>query len=106
MGARSVVINSYSGAGMSVVAAQPSEIISVWLGKSLDDRSARADREMVARLVYPEEEALDEPDRVSIFTPEGAVILGLSEGRTIEYETRDGRRKTLTVLDVQKSVGA
>jgi regulator of nucleoside diphosphate kinase len=38
------------------------------------------------------------PDSISILTPVGAALLGLGEGQSIAYETRDGRTKRLTVL--------
>ena len=37
------------------------------------------------------------PDAISILTPVGAALLGLAEGQSISYETRDRRINTLTV---------
>jgi regulator of nucleoside diphosphate kinase len=48
-------------------------------------------------LVYPGEEDIDD-GRISILTPVGAALLGLSEGQSIEWETRYGEPRTLTVL--------
>jgi regulator of nucleoside diphosphate kinase len=48
-------------------------------------------------LVYPGEEDIDD-GRISILTPVGAALLGLSEGQSIEWETRIGESRTLTVL--------
>ncbi len=45
----------------------------------------------------------DESGSISILTPVGAALLGLSEGQSIAYETRDGRTKTITVLEVSES---
>lgn len=39
-------------------------------------------------------------EAISIMTPVGAALLGLSEGQSISYETPDNRIKTITVLDV------
>jgi regulator of nucleoside diphosphate kinase len=39
-------------------------------------------------------------DVISILTPVGIAILGLSEGQSISYETPDRRIKTLTVLKI------
>jgi regulator of nucleoside diphosphate kinase len=52
-----------------------------------------------AILVYPEELSAT-PDGLSILTPVGTALLGLAEGQTISYETRDGRIKTLAVLEI------
>jgi regulator of nucleoside diphosphate kinase len=48
-------------------------------------------------LVYPGEEDIDD-GRISILTPVGAALLGLSEGHSIEWETRNGESRTLTLL--------
>lgn len=53
--------------------------------------------ERTASLVYPGEEDIDD-GRVSILTPIGAALLGLSEGQSIEWETRTSESRNLTVL--------
>lgn len=50
-----------------------------------------------ASLVYPGEEDIDQ-GRISILTPIGAALLGLSQGQSIEWETRNGMARTLTVV--------
>jgi regulator of nucleoside diphosphate kinase len=40
------------------------------------------------------------PDVISILTPVGSALFGLSEGQSIAYETPDGRIKTLTALRI------
>jgi len=50
-------------------------------------------------LVYPGEENVDE-GRISILTPIGAALLGLSEGQSIAWEWRDGMPRSLTVLQL------
>jgi regulator of nucleoside diphosphate kinase len=50
-------------------------------------------------LVYPGQENSVE-GRISILTPVGAALLGLSEGQNISYATPDGRQKNLTLLKV------
>ena len=37
---------------------------------------------------------------ISVVTPVGAALLGLSEGQSISYETPDDRIKTITVLKI------
>ena len=41
--------------------------------------------------------------RVSILTPVGTALLGLSKGQSITWHSRDGRLQTLTVLEVKGS---
>jgi regulator of nucleoside diphosphate kinase len=52
-----------------------------------------------ATIVYPGEEA-GAADRVSVVTPVGAALIGLSEGQSIDYLADDGRSGRLTVLNV------
>jgi regulator of nucleoside diphosphate kinase len=50
-------------------------------------------------LVYPSEESIDE-GRISVLTPIGTALLGLSEGQSIEWETLNGVKRTLTLVKV------
>lgn len=52
-----------------------------------------------ASLVYPGEEDIDQ-GRISILTPIGTALLGLSAGQSIEWEVRPGAFRTLTVLSL------
>jgi regulator of nucleoside diphosphate kinase len=48
-------------------------------------------------LVYPGEADI-ERSKVSILTPIGTALLGLSVGQTIDFVANDGRRQSLTVV--------
>lgn len=61
------------------------------------DDETGASREIV--LVYPHEANI-ELNRISILTPVGAALIGLSQGQRIEFETPDKRTRGLTVLAV------
>jgi regulator of nucleoside diphosphate kinase len=77
--------------------AVPADVVT--MGSTVrfsDDESGRVN---VVRLVYPRE-ARFPGETISVLTPVGAALLGLSEGQSIEYETLAGRIKTLTVLKV------
>jgi len=39
-------------------------------------------------------------ERVSIMTPVGVALLGLSAGQSFQWKTRDGRMETLTIISV------
>lgn len=52
-------------------------------------------------LVYPHE-ANSELDRISILTPVGAALIGLSTGQRIEFETPGKRNRSVTVLAVSQ----
>lgn len=71
----------------------------VTMGATVQFRDEESGRVNVVRLVYPREVNLYRQG-VSVLAPVGAALLGLSEGQSIDYETIDGRIKTLTVLKV------
>lgn len=50
-------------------------------------------------LVYPGEADIA-AGRISILTPIGTALIGLSEGQSISWTARDGRKQKLTVLSV------
>ncbi|MDY0885713.1 nucleoside diphosphate kinase regulator [Dongia soli] len=53
------------------------------------------------QLVYPDQ-AHGEDDRLSILTPVGAALIGLSEGQSIDWHTRSGEERRLTILKVAR----
>ncbi|MGD9922045.1 MAG: nucleoside diphosphate kinase regulator [Pseudorhodoplanes sp.] len=52
------------------------------------------------RLVYPGEADVSQ-GTISVLTPIGAALIGLSAGQSIEWETVSGGRRSLTVLAVE-----
>jgi regulator of nucleoside diphosphate kinase len=50
-------------------------------------------------LVYPHEADLD-AGRISVLTPVGAALIGLSVGQSIEWQSPTGGWRSLTVLRV------
>jgi len=76
--------------------AIPPDVVT--MGCVVRFRDDESGREMLARLVYSDE-AARRSGGISVLTPVGAALLGLSKGQTMPYETRDGRLKKLTVLD-------
>lgn len=53
------------------------------------------------KLVFPIDADISE-GRISILTPIGAALIGLSEGQTIPWTVRNGRQLSLTVLSVEQ----
>jgi regulator of nucleoside diphosphate kinase len=53
-------------------------------------------------LVYPGEQDID-AGRISILTPVGAALIGLSEGQSIAWEAPDGAWRRLTVTRVEQA---
>jgi regulator of nucleoside diphosphate kinase len=56
-------------------------------------------------LVFPSEADISE-GKISILTPVGAALIGLSEGQSIPWTTRDGREQLMTVLTVEPMTAA
>ena len=56
-------------------------------------------------LVWPGEADIAE-GKISVMTPVGVALIGLSAGQAISWEARDGRSHTLTVKEVVHSVPA
>jgi regulator of nucleoside diphosphate kinase len=71
----------------------------VTIGSAVTYRDLTSDRIRTVVLCYPEDEDIDQ-NRISVLTPVGVALLGLSAGATIPWLTRDGETRTLEVLTV------
>lgn len=56
-------------------------------------------------LVYPSEADIS-ADRISILTPVGAGLIGLSPGQSINWPDRDGRERVLRIVKVARGEAA
>ena len=78
-------------------AAVPSDVVR--MGSTVtfkaDDGQTRT-----LKLVYPVDESLND-HRISVMTPVGAALIGLSEGQSISWTARDGKHHRLTVTKVK-----
>lgn len=70
---------------------------SVQMGATVTYRSADSTR--TVRLVYPEEADIAD-GKVSVMTPIGAALIGLSENQSMSWTARDGRRHQLEIVAV------
>jgi regulator of nucleoside diphosphate kinase len=80
----------------------PSDGISpdvVTLGSSVRFRERNSGAARSVRLVFPPEESIAD-GRLSILTPVGIALIGLSVGQEMEWVTRDGRTLGLRLLEV------
>ena len=77
----------------------------VTMGARVEFAYGHSDRPEVATLVFPGEENIA-LGKVSILTPVGAALIGLSEGQTIAFPTLRGEERTLTVLKVHRPADA
>ncbi len=71
----------------------------VIMGSEVEFRDDATGRSRTVNLVYPSEANLD-AGRLSVLSPVGAALIGLSVGQSIEWETPTGVWRSLTVLRV------
>lgn len=67
-----------------------------------DETSGRTRRVM---LVYPEHADVS-AGRISVLTPIGAALVGLSKGQSIAWTTPAGEERSLTILEVEADAAA
>lgn len=67
-----------------------------------EDSTARVRR---VTLTYPQQADIAE-SRISILTPVGAALIGMSIAQTIEWPTPDGGMERITVLDIVNDAAA
>lgn len=73
----------------------------VCMESELTFRDDTTGKEKHVTLVYPPEADV-EAGRISVLTPIGAALIGLSVGQSISFETPSGERRSLTVLSVSE----
>jgi regulator of nucleoside diphosphate kinase len=71
----------------------------VRMGSRVEFRDDTTGQVRHATLVYPDEADLD-AGRISVMTPIGAALIGLSVSQSIEWQTLSGGWRSLTVLAV------
>ena len=76
--------------------AVPTDVVQ--MGSTVEFRSDSGQRRRVT-LVFPRDADIS-ASRISILTPIGTALIGLSPGQSIQWTGRDGRKHELTVLEV------
>lgn len=71
------------------------------MGSRVDFRDNSTGRMQSVTLVYPGDADIAQ-GKVSILTPIGAALIGLSKGQSIDWATRTGEIRRLTVLEVRE----
>jgi regulator of nucleoside diphosphate kinase len=74
----------------------------VEMGSTVDYRDDTTGHERRVTLVYPHEADVS-AGKISVLTPVGAALIGLSVSQSIEWQTPSGGWRSLTVLKVQNS---
>ncbi len=81
-----------------VVTAKRLPATAVRMGSTVTYKANSAERTVT--LVYPGDADIA-AGRISIMTPIGAALIGLSEGQSINWTARDGRTNELEIVSVQ-----
>lgn len=72
----------------------------VTIGSEVTYRDLSSDRMQTVFVVYPEDADIDQ-NRISVLTPVGVALLGLSPGATISWITRDDETRLLEIVAVR-----
>ena len=76
----------------------PANVVNI--GSKVIYRDEDTGQNHSAVLVFPGEADISQ-QRISVLTPVGAALIGLSEGQSINWLSRNGRERRLTVLEVK-----
>ncbi|CAH1651569.1 Regulator of nucleoside diphosphate kinase [Hyphomicrobiales bacterium] len=88
----------------SVVADKSVPRNAVRMGSTLEYETADGEKRRVT-LVYPGDANIAD-GKISIMTPIGTALIGLSPGQSINWIARDGRQHELTVVAVEQPATA
>ena len=75
----------------------PTDVVTMRSLVEFEDTGSGTRR--AVQLVYPAEADIS-TGRISILTPVGAGLIGISQGHAIDWPDRDGRRRPLNILKV------
>lgn len=74
---------------------------TVCMGSEVEFRDDSSGKSQTVTLVYPGDADISQR-RISVLTPVGTALIGLSMGDSITFETRTGDLRRLTVLQVRQ----
>lgn len=78
-------------------AKMPKNVVS--MGSTVTYRDETKGQEKSVTLVYPEQADITQL-RISVMTPIGVALLGLAEGASFYWDTRENQRRMLTIISV------
>lgn len=96
-----LLLREINRATVRTAARFPTNVVTMQSRVAFVDAGTGAER--VVELVYPGEADIS-AGRISILTPVGAGLIGLSEGQSILWPDRDGHERKLTIVKVEQAV--
>lgn len=72
----------------------------VRVGSTVSYRDETSGRDTTVTLVWPEHADIAQ-NRVSVMTPIGVALIGMASGKSIDWTTRSGDVKRLTVIEIR-----
>ncbi|WFE77229.1 nucleoside diphosphate kinase regulator [Roseinatronobacter sp. S2] len=91
------LVNKLTSAKLVSPARMPADVVTI--GSELSYRDMVTGRDQQVTLTWPERADIDR-GIVSVLTPIGVALLGLSVGNACRWTTRSGEARTLTVLEI------
>lgn len=76
---------------------------TITMGSRVEFAYAHSGIRQVVTLVYPRYEDIA-AGKISVLSPVGAALIGLTEGQSIDFRTLRGEQRTITILKVNRSV--
>ena len=77
----------------------PDDVVA--MGSDVDFRDEVGGRDRSVRLVYPTDADID-THRISVMTPVGVALVGLSVGQAIDWQVQDGSIRRLRIIAVRR----
>jgi len=74
----------------------------VRIGSGLTFRDEASGKESTITLVAPQDADIDAA-RISVMTPVGVALIGMAAGKSIDWTTRSGETRRLTVTEVREA---
>jgi len=81
----------------------PGNVVAI--GNAVTYRDESTGQERTVTLVFPENADIDR-QQISVITPLGVALIGLAEGASFYWDTRDDQRRMLTVIRVTPAAAA
>jgi regulator of nucleoside diphosphate kinase len=96
------LLDEISRARIVPAAEMPADVVTI--GSTVVYRDEVSDQSNTVTLVYPEDADIA-AHRVSVMTPIGVALLGLSQGARFFWDTNMAERRMLTILRVDRPAG-